>query len=254
MPTFPQLRLWIVRTAYAATVVVFLWGVARCHIPGQGFTYLVMFGSANDARALPKLHAIDHYVLPGSVGYDGQFYAQIAMHPRLGDRAIMKAVDNPAYRARRILFSWTATALALGDPVRALAVYALEGVAAWLLLAWLLLRWFPADSWQNWIRWAGVLLSFGMCFSVRGAVPDGPSLLLIAAGVALAEAGRPWLSAILLGVSGLGKETNVLAGALFAPDRWRRGRDWRLALARGAIVLAPLAGWLLILSAWIGRG
>ena len=254
MPNLPQLRVWSVRLAYVATVAVFLWAVGQGYIPGKGFTYLVMFGDANDARALPELHAIDHHIMPRTVGYDGQFYAQIAMHPRLADPALRRAVDNLPYRARRILFSWTATALGLGDPVRVLEVYALQGVAAWLLLAWLLLRWFPADSWQNWIRWTGVLLSLGMCYSVRGAVPDGPGLLLIAGGVALAEAGRPWLSALTLGVAGLGKETNVLAGALFLPAGRGGGRAWREALVRGLIVVAPVALWIAILTRWIGRG
>jgi hypothetical protein len=243
-----------VRLAYVATVAVFLWAVGQCYIPGKGFTYLVMFGDANDTRALPELHAIDHHIMPRTVGYDGQFYAQIAMHPRLADPALRRAVDNLPYRARRILFSWTATALGLGDPVRVLEVYALQGVAAWLLLVWLLLRWFPADSWQNFLRWSGVLLSLGMCYSVRGAVPDGPSLLLIAGGVALTEAGRPWLSAFVLGVGGLGKETNVLAGALLLPARGRDRRAWRDTFVRGAIVVAPVALWLVTLTRWIGRG
>jgi hypothetical protein len=97
-----------------------------------------------------------------------------------------------------------------------------------------------------------VLFSFGLCFSVRGSLVDGPSLLLIAGGVALAEMGRPWWSAALLGISGLGKETNVLAGAALAPsDGTRRG--WLAALGRIALVALPLAIWLATLKLWLGE-
>jgi len=254
MPDLNHFRIRAVRIAYGATVALFLWVCAQFYIPGEGFTYLVMFGGKNDARALPELHAVDHFIMSDSVGYDGQFYAQIAMHPRLGDRAIKKAVDNLPYRARRILFSWTAYAFALGDPVRALHVYSLQNIICWLLLAALLLRWFPATSFDHYLRWAGVLLCFGLCASVRGSLLDGPSLLLIAVAMALAEARRPWLATAVLGLSGLGKETNVLAGAIFAPDSPRPGRDWLRAVLRWALIVAPVVLWMLVLHQWIGSG
>jgi hypothetical protein len=237
--------------AYALATAWFLWVCAQFYLPGKGFTYLIMFGERDAARFLPELKAQNHYEIPGSTGYDAAYYAQLAMHPQLRDPVLRTAIDSLPYRARRILFCWTANALALGDPARALHIYAVQNIACWLLLAALLLRWFPATSWGNFFRWAGVLFSFGLCFSVRGALVDGPSLLLIAAGVALAEMGRPWWSAALLGLSGLGKETNVLAGAAFAPTESSRPA-WLNALARGAIVVLPLVLWLALLQVWLG--
>lgn len=237
--------------AYALAAAWFLWVCAQFYLPGKGFTYLIMFGDRDAARFLPELKALNHYEIPGSMGYDAAYYAQIAMHPRLSDPVLREAIDSLPYRARRILFCWTAHVLAFGDPARALHLYAVQNIACWLLLAVLLLRWFPATGWGNFFRWAGVLFSFGLCFSVRGALVDGPSLLLIAGGVALAEMGRPWWSAALLGISGLGKETNVLAGAALAPTDSDR-RTWLRVLARGALVVLPLAAWLALLQHWLG--
>ncbi len=238
--------------AYALTVAAFLWICAQFYLPGKGFTYLIIFGDQLHSRYLPALRAVNHYEEPNSPGYDAQYYAQIAMQPRLSDPALQTGIDNLEYRARRILFCWTAAGLALGDPVRAMHIFAVQNIVCWLLLAALMLYWFPATNWGNFFRWGCVLFSYGLCFSVRGSLTDGPSLLLIAAGVALAEAGRPWWSAIVLGVSGLGKETNVLAGAALARPKDNTARGWLVVIGRGAIIVLPLLLWLAVLRRWIG--
>jgi hypothetical protein len=235
-------------------VAVFLWICTAFYIPGQGFTYLVSFGGRESARYIPELRATNFYAQRDSYGYDAQYYAQIAMHPRL-DATLRHGVDSLSYRARRILFCWTAYALGLGHPAWVLQVFAVQNIVAWLLLAWVLLRWFPATTWQNFLRWFAVMFTFGMAFSVRGALVDGPSLLLIAIGMALLEKGRPWWSAAVLGVAGLGKETNLLAGAIFAPEdpRPSNTRAWATAVGRGLLVIAPLALWLAALQVWLGK-
>jgi hypothetical protein len=246
----PHLLLW---AAYAATVVFFLWTMSQFFIPGKGFTCLIRFGDKPIVQYLPELCAIDHYVEKNSPGYDGQYYAQIAMHPRLGDPVLSQAADCLPYRARRILFCWTAWALAGGNPARALQVYAGQNIACWVLLAGLMLRWFPPVNWGNYARWAVTLFCSGWCLSVCSSLLDGPSLLLIAAGVALVEMGRPWLSAVVLGVAGLGRETNILGGAALAWPRENTRREWGWVLMRGLVVVLPLLAWLVCLSHWLGR-
>lgn len=242
-------RHWL---AYAAAVGIFLWFCAQFYLPGQGFTSLVMFGSRSNVRYLPELRALNHYEQEDTYGYDAQHYAQIAMRPSLTDSALQAAVDSLPYRARRILFCWTAYLLARGDPARALHIYAVQNIVCWLLLGVLLLRWFPAVNWGNFGRWCGVMFSYGLCFSVRGALVDGPSLLLIAVGVALAETGRNWWSAAVLGVAGLGKETNLLGVAALAPAKDAGGRAWTIFFLRCVFVLLPLAVWCALIWHWLG--
>ena len=239
--------------AYAATVAAFLWVCSQFYLPGKGFTYLIMFGDREYPRYIPQLRAVNHYELEGSPGYDAQYYAELAMQPNLSDPALKQGVDNLPYRARRILFCWTAYGLAFGNPARAMHIYAVQNIVCWLLLAGLLLRWFPVVNWGNFFRWFCVLFCFGLCFSVRGSLVDGPSLLLIAAGLALAESGRPWWSAVVLGVSGLGKETNLLAGAALARPAVNTWRAWLAVAGRGLIILLPLALWLVVLRRWLGE-
>lgn len=239
--------------AYVATVVLFLWVCAQFYIPGEGFTYLVKFGSRQVAHYLPELRQANFYAERDSDGYDAQYYAQIAMDPHLKDPALHRAVDSLPYRARRILFCWTAYVFGGGDPVRALHIFAVQNIIAWLLLAWVLLRWFPPTSGENFLRWFAVLFTFGLCFSVRGSLVDGPSLVLIAIGMALLEAGRPWWATAVLGLSGLGKETNILAATALAPAELRNSAGWRKAVVRGVLVVIPLLVWLACLKIWLGR-
>jgi hypothetical protein len=241
-------------TACAAVVAVFAWSVAFFYLPGQGFTFLVQFGTMEHGRYLPELKAVNHYEMPKSPGYDSQWYAQIAMHPRLRDPVLWKAVDSLPYRARRILFLWSAWAFGGARPALVMNVYAVQNIVCWFILAALLLRWLPPISWGNCFRWTAVLFSFGLIFSVRGALLDGPSLLLIAVAMALIESGRLWWGALVLGVSGLGKEINILGGAALRLPDLANPRSWARWLAQLALVLLPLAAWMLCLRLWLPHG
>jgi hypothetical protein len=234
-------------------VALFTWVVTLYYIPGKGFTYLIGFGGLYHSKFLPEVRAANHYEEPQSYGYDAQWYAQIAMHPDLADPALDRAVDSLPYRARRILFEWTAWILGGGNPRRVMNVFAVQNVVCWYILAALLLRWFPPVSWGNCFRWAAVLFSFGLVFSVRGALLDGPSLLLVAIAMALIELKRPWCGALVLGISGLSKDTSVLSGSALSFPDFRQPRTWVLWLGRIALVLFPLVAWTIYLRFWLGR-
>lgn len=253
-PSFARFATRCRWLAYAAAVTLFLLVCAQFYLPGQGFSSFAKFSGKLSDHYVPELRRLNFYEERDTYGYDAQYYAQIAIHPELRDPELREAVDSLPYRARRILFCWSAYVLGAGNPAWVLQVFCLENVVAWLLLGWVLLRWFPPSSWGNFVRWFGVMFTFGLCFSVRGALVDGPSLLLIALAMALLEKGRPWWSAALLGIAGLGKETNVLGAAVLAPANLRDRPSWLRALGRGALVAAPLLGWLICLKMWLGKG
>lgn len=215
--------------------------VARFYHPGFGFSSLIVLSEAHAARRLPALRALPHYQYPGDMEYDGAQYVQLALDPLLRDPAIDGALDATGYRARRILFAWTAYALGLGRPAWIVQAYALQNVLAWLILGWILTRWIPLTTSRFFVLWLASMFSHGLLASIRLAVLDGPSLLLLALAVAAAEKGRAWLSALLVGIAGLGRETNLL-GAAAQP--WPRGwRGWLRALAAIALIVAPLLIW-----------
>lgn len=242
----------LVTLAYGACVAAFVWTFCQFYLPGKGFTYLITFGARLEDSRLSKVRKLDYYVEKGSDGYDAQYYAQIAMDPSLQNKQLRNAVDSLPYRARRILLPALAHFFGMGEPAAILEVFALQNAIAWLLLAGVLLHWFPPRTWEDLLRWAGVLFSFGLCVSVRNALTDGPSLFLIATGVCLIERNRHNWGAAVLALSGLAKETNLLGAAAFAPPAPVSWRNWREAAIRAALVATPLILWLAYISLRVG--
>ncbi len=231
---------------YVATVVVFLVAIGRFYDPVNGFTSLIHFGAESEATELPALRAQPH-AFDGPYGYDGQFYAQLALDPLARDPAIEGALDTFAYRARRVLFAATAHVLGLGQPRWILQAYALQNVACWFAVAWLLLGWLPAGATRRFAVWFLCLWSYGLIASVEGAMLEGPSLLLLLLAVRALERGRHWVTAGVLALAVLGRETNVLGATALLdrrPESWRALRELML---QAAVIAGPLALWLVYL-------
>jgi len=239
---WPRLA-WLVAAGLIVLMVV--GAFLQFRVPGHGFTYVFDFGETLGLPRLPEIDATPTYIHPGVAGYDGQMYAQLALRPAADDPELRRVLDNPPYRARRAFMGWVSWVFGFGRPWWVLNVHACLNLACWLGLAVLLLRWFPPrGGLDSFLRWTGVLLSAGLLSSMRHAVTDGPALLAVAGAVALAESGRRWAAVGVGAVAGLTRETSVLLGAMFLPQRWRDGRAWLRVLGEGALLVVPLALWL----------
>lgn len=236
-----------VRGAYLACLVMFAWALVQFYEPTTGFTNLIMIGDAIKDRQVTQLRVTPHYVYEDSAGYDGAYYAQLALNPTLSNPELAGAIDNLQYRARRILFCWTAWVAGLGRPAWVLQAFALLNGVCWFGLAWVLMRWFPPNSWENFLRWFAVMFSHGLCMSVRHSLSDGPSLLLVALGLAAWEDGRRRSASGWLALAGLGRETSLLATAGLAPANLRDWAGWRRCLAALWPAALPLFAWVLYL-------
>ena len=220
---------------------MFLASILQLRHPQYGFTPLLGLYEIAHPGETPALQAIPHFDHPGGQGYDGGYYVQLALDPLLSDPATDRALDHPAYRARRILFSWTAYAAGFGRPAWIVRAYALQNLVFWLALAWLMTRWLnPVDP-RRFALWLAVMFGPGMIASTRLALLDGPSMCLLAAAMALSERGRLWASAGVLGLAGLGRETNVL-GAVGLPSQMTPRGMVRL-LGALLVVALPLLVW-----------
>ncbi len=223
-------------------ILAFIACIGRFYDPREGFTSLIGFGSVFAPRSVAAVAALPRHVYRRSSGYDGQFYAQIATDPLLKDPATDRAMDDMPLRARRILFAWTAYVAGLGRPWWILQAYALQNVVCWIALSLLLLRWFEPGTTRMAALWMATLFSGGLLWSVRFALLDGPSLLMIAAAVAAVERNRSWVAAAVLGVASLGRETNLLAIAILPPAKWSWSSAARVAV-QAVLVIAPLVIW-----------
>jgi hypothetical protein len=248
-------RLWrgryvAIYLAMAASVPLSL---RHGYHPHTGFTSLILFGDRFAPQRLDTLRDLPVYTLARSVGYDGQFYAQIAVAGNPLDRRLNGALDSVGYRARRALLPLAAHVVGLGRPAWVLQVYALSNLICWWLLAMLLARWwFPPTSLHNLIRWAGTLFGAGVLVSVTRSLTDVPALLVIALAARALELKRSTTAAALFALAGLVRETSILAVPTLlsppgAPRRWRR------AFAAVALCCGPTLVWAAVLALRYGH-
>jgi hypothetical protein len=234
-------RFALVYVALAASLV---FAVGRFHDAQTGFTPLVLFGDHYATKRITPLRDLPLYTYKDSDGYDGQFYAQIAVAGNPFDPELRAALDAPAYRTRRILLPALVYLVGLGRPAWILSAYALSNVLCWLILAWTTARWwFRPTSFDNLVRWAGTMFGAGMIVSVTRSLTDGPSLLLIAAGMRCLELNRRWLAGGLLGAAGLVRETSVLAGTVFVPTIKSASKVWSRELLAVSACVLPAVLW-----------
>ncbi|HNC22604.1 MAG TPA: hypothetical protein PLU52_00245 [Opitutaceae bacterium] len=229
-------------------VAGFVLAVARFHHPVYGFTALLQFDNSDEAHLLPEVRERPAFINRNNGGYDGLYYAQIACRPTLRDPALPKAIDNLGYRARRILPSWTAWVLALGNPVRALDMFAILNPLCWLALAGVLLWLFPLRSGHDFLAWSGLVLSAGALSSVRLALVDLPALLLLAAAMVAVQRERPRGAVGLFAAATLTRETSLFAVPVLARA------PWRSFFLRSALIVAPFALWLVYIRVVVGPG
>ena len=219
----------------------------------NGFTGLLRFGETFSVTRLPEVAAANPRIFGGN-GYDGQFYAQLAVEPDPREPAVQVALDNPRYRARRILLPAVVHVLGFGHVGPTLNLFALANAACWFALGWLLWRRVAPLGWPGAGVWLGCMLGMGVLDSVRLSLTDLPAMLLVFLGVGLAERGSRLGTVGALAAAALTRETALLAAAgTSAGDLRKRPTRLRLA-ANAALVVLPLALWVWWLAGHVPAG
>lgn len=230
----------VVAAALAAVLVTFV----RTWIPGYGLTRMIPIGREFNRRGTAVYRATPKYMdpyPPDRWGFDGQLYAELSLDPLLRDPGLKTALDNPPYRADRILLSWLAWLGGLGHPYWVLNVFAALNGVFWLGYAALLVKLFRPFGWAGLAGCAAMLLTCGVVESIYRTLTDFPAfVLLIAAGMAGGVAGG-----VLLALSGLTREVDLLGylGLVELKPPWGRAlrRDLLIGLASGLPCLAWFA-------------
>lgn len=208
--------------------------VARQSTSPGDLTKTLFVGARFLPQALPEFRALQPAVV-STDGYDGQFYAQLAIDPTLSNPELPHAFDLPVYRARRILLPAIARIAGFGSPAAAVCAYALLNLASWYVLLGLLVRLCKPVTYRGWLCICATMLTSGALYSLMRSLVDLPAVTLCVLAGTIAGQGK--LAALAAAI--LTKETYaVTAWALPAQTRWR----WA---AQVALVLAPFALWAL---------
>ena len=184
---------------------------------------------------------------PNTLGYDGQFFYYIARDPAESPHCL----DVPAYRLQRILLPMLGRVLTLGyEPLSPWAVVAINVAAltaGTALLEDLLVR-------EKVSRWFALTygLFLGVFMAVRLSTAETLAYGLVIAGLWFSARERLLLTAVMLALAMLAKETTGLfaAGYLFYLALHAR---WHDALRMAVIVGAPFAVWQLVIYLWLGH-
>lgn len=232
--------------AFLVRVYVGIW------TPEEGITQFLRVGQEFDNRGLEVFRATPKFIDPFPAhrwGFDGQLYAQMSLDPLLRDPQLHVALDNPPYRAQRILLSWLAWLFGAGKPFWILNAYAAMNLIFWIPFAWLSGRLFAPHGWSGLAGYAAVLLTCGVIESMQASLTDLPSFTLILAALMVGGAS----GAGILALAALTRSTSLIGFVGLAEIRW----PWRDALRKniiwGLIATVPLALWVLYVL-WVFRG
>ena len=180
-------------------------------------------------------------------GYDGQFYYRIAQ----SGMAARTDLDAPSLRYMRIGYPFLVRILSLGQPQWVPVILVVINIIAITLgsglLALLLRERGVSPYWALlYTAWPGVVEA------LRLDLAEPLCVALVLAAILAYEDDRSWLVALFLSLATLTKEIGlVIAGGLVLATLVQR--QWQRSLIIGLVPLAVWAGWLLILSTWLGR-
>ncbi len=239
----PRLFRWLA----VGIVAIFLILIARHWHPIYHFTAFLQMSEEHAQPRIAAIRDLPIHLHPGTGSYDGQYYVQIACDPSISSTDLPDAIDNAAYRSRRILAPALAWLLGAGNPAWIVHTYSLLNVIAWLALAFLAWKLLRVSSARAFIAWAGLLFSAGALHSVRFALTDLVALVFFAAGFLALESRRTALATSLFALGGLGRDTSLSAAPALWSGPWTSPRAWLRNGLLSAAMLAPFALWLLYL-------
>lgn len=231
---------WILWAVVAAAFAQLLSTYAGIYAPGYGITKFIQIGQEFDQRGLATFRAAPKFIGPSDRwGFDGQHYAQLALDPLLRDPQIKIALDNPPYRARRILLPWLAWVGGLGRPAWVLNVYAALNLVFWAGFAVMLVVLFRPCGWAGVAGLAAMLLTCGIVESMHGSLTDFPAFVLMTLAAMIGGTG----GAGVLALAALARETNLMG----IVGLWEYRPPWRSAARRnlwlGLIAGGPMVLW-----------
>jgi hypothetical protein len=233
---------WIFALVGAGAFAVLLSAYVGVWSRDYGITRFIIIGREFNQRGLAVYRATPKYMdayPPARWGFDGQHYAQIALDPLLRDPQIKQAIDNPPYRARRILLPWLAWLGGLGRPFWVLNVYAALNPIFWLGFVVMMAVLFRPHGWAGLAGFAAMLLTCGIIESMRGSLTDFPAFVLMTFAVMIGGT----RGAGVMALAALTREVDVLGltGILEFKPPWPEAvkKNFRL----GLIAVGPMLLW-----------
>ena len=188
----------------------------------------------------PYLDAKQALIYPEQVGYDGQFFLNMALDPFLGNDGTIATLDAPPYRYRRIFYPLLGYLLGLGNRQVIPYMLVLINYLCIITLVWMA-SWGLKQTDEP--RWHGLLVLCvpGVWMTLWLSTADLLSSTLLMGAICCYRYTRPYLSSLSISLACLTRETMVLGWVALVICSVK-DKNWRLFWGlMGAIV--PIAGW-----------
>jgi len=203
-------------------------------------TQLILFGQMWQERALPEIRELKP-AINSPAGFDGQFYAQIALDPTLRRPDLPRTMDDPSVRTQRIVLPALAHVLGFGSPAATLRAYALLNLAFWYLLFAALVYRLRAATIRSFLIIFAIMLTTGALISIQRSLTDLPAATFGFLSLGLGE--MP--AALLISISILTKPTSGLFLTRYLFPFPRTPVEWGKKLGAVLLALVPPTLWLL---------
>ena len=200
-----------------------------------------MFGKTFLPQALPIVREISPPAR-SEYGYDGQFYAQIALSPLLTDPDLPRACDNLQFRARRIGLPTLAYFVGFGRPWWVLQAYSVLNLFFWAAMLIALARFVGFAGVRDRLLAVAILWTSGTLTSIERSLADLPSVTISFWGLLLSET-QVATAGGLLALAALFRETSILS---FPALVWiNREHPPRRLVWLIPLLIAPVTVWFL---------
>lgn len=207
--------------------------------PETHFTSLICFGSELSTSSLKEVREIPKTCI-GTIGYDGQYYAQIAVDPSLRNPQLRSALDSPWYRAKRILVPALCYVIGLGKPWLIVQAYALINMIFYALLLGGLIYFIKPHSVRELLGIGTIMWTTGCLVSIERSLLDLPAATFV---FLAASMGNRW-SFPIFSAAVLTKETALFSILAVAWSRSWRGKEiCTTAILTAGAIIAPIICW-----------
>ncbi|MCF8237962.1 MAG: hypothetical protein K9I85_07375 [Saprospiraceae bacterium] len=217
----------------------------------EGLIPVINFGKRWNARQLTPVYEMD-VITPTRFGYDGQFYAQLALDPSLQDPGMERAMDRARYRAHRIGLPVMAYLLGFGHAWWTLQIYAALNLVFWFLLFFILWKTIGFKRIRDVLLACSLLWTTGTLISISKALTDLPAAVISYSAVVLPSTGWSW--AILLGIAALFKETTILSFVPAWSSFKQNGLFSKKTLIQAGLLILPVAMWAIYVQYQLSAG
>ena len=228
---------WVRIFVFGTCVAIIFLALNGIYSTEYGFTDMLRYGEKFETNAFDEVKQVHRKIFPG-LGFDGQFYANLAIDPMLTHKNLKAVMDLPQYRSRRIFMPLCAFLVGHGNPALTINAYAIGNFMFWIALCILVFYKIRPRNIQEYACALMIVFSSGVIGSALLALTDMPSTVLLFAALIF-----PLLWPFLFCCGVLTRETTLVFAPVFLVVEGLRNKKPLSIFFKSVISIMPAFIW-----------